>query len=155
LSYTVYSCRNYCAITIGRQVLTSEYKPIEGSVQYQSLGLKERNLILPSVANHLLCPELTLISSKMKSSFGAERLAESRFRFFINLLKEACISILDPTVSISYRVYCVLCYVAEYSTLVAMILEIYFRAEDFDHSMEVAMILMLFLGITFVQFYFR
>jgi len=151
----VYSCRICYAITIGRQVLTSGCEPIEGSVQYQLLGLKERNLILFSVGNRLLCPELTLISSKMEGSFGAERLAESRFRFFINLLKIGGVSVLDPSVSRSYRVYYVLCYVAEYSTLVAMILEICFRTEDLDHSMEVAMVLMLFLGISFVQFYFR
>jgi hypothetical protein len=153
--YTVYSCRNYYAITRGRQVLTSDYEPIEGSVQYQSLGLKERIFIHFSVANHLLCPELTLISSKMEGSFGSERLAERRFRFFLNLLKIAGVSVLNPSVSRSYCVYSVLFYVFEYSTLIAMILEICFRTEDLDHSMEVAMVLMLFLGITFVQFYFR
>ena len=107
------------------------------------------------MANHLLCPELTLTSSTMEGSFGAERLAERRFRFFINLLKISGVSVLDPSVSRSYRVYSVLFYVFEYSTLIAMILEICFHTEDLDHSMEVAMVLMLFLGITFVQFYFR
>ena len=123
--------------------------------QYQSLRLKERILIHFSVANHLLCPELTLISSTMEGSFGAERLAERRFRFFINLLKIGGVSLLDPSVSRSYCVYYVLCYVFEYSTLIAMILEICFRTEDLDHWMEVAMVLMLFLGATFVQLYFR
>jgi len=112
-------------------------------------------LIFFSVANHLLCPELTIISSKMEDSFGAERRAENRFRFFINLLKIGGVSVLDTSVSRSYRVYSVLCYVAEYSTMIAMILEICFPTEDLDHSMDVAMVLMLFLGITFVQFYFR
>lgn len=91
----------------------------------------------------------------MEDSFGAERKAESRFRFFINLFKVGGVSILDESVSKSYRVYSVMCYVAEFSTLVAMILEICFRTEDLDHSMDVAMLLMLFLGVTFVQFYFR
>lgn len=91
----------------------------------------------------------------MEGSFGAERLAENRFRFFINLFKVGGVSILVSSVSRSYRVYSALCYFAEYSTLVAMILEICFRTEDLDHSMEGAMVLMLFLGLTFVQFYFR
>jgi energy-converting hydrogenase Eha subunit F len=91
----------------------------------------------------------------MEGSFGAERHAESRFRFFINLFKIGGVSILDPSASKWHRVYCVLCYVAEYSTLIGLILEICFRTEDLDHSMDVAMLLMLFLGATFVQSYFR
>ena len=91
----------------------------------------------------------------MEGSFGPKRLAESRFRFFINLLKIGGVFILDRSVSRSYHMYSVLCYVSECSTLVAMVLEICFRTEDLDHSMDVAMLLMLFLGITFVQFYFR
>ena len=91
----------------------------------------------------------------MEGSFGDERLAKSRFRFFINLSKIGGVSILDPSVSRSYRVYSVLCYVAEYSTLVGMFLEICFHTDDLDHWMDAAMVLMLFLGITFVQFYFR
>ena len=93
--------------------------------------------------------------NEMESSLGAERLVESRFRFFINLLKIGGVSVLDSSVSRSYRAYCVLCYVAEYTTLIAMILEICLRPEDLDNSMDVAMVLMLFLGISFVQFYFR
>lgn len=91
----------------------------------------------------------------MESKYGAERIADSRFRFFINLLKIGGVSILNPSVSRLYRVYCILCHIAEYITLVAMVLEICFRTQDLDHSMDVAMVLILFLGITFVQFYFR
>jgi hypothetical protein len=91
----------------------------------------------------------------MEGSFGDERLARSRFRFFLNLLKLGGVSRLDPSVSRSYRVYSLLCNVAEYSTLVGMFLEVCFRTEDLDHWMDAAMILMLFLGVTFVQFYFR
>jgi hypothetical protein len=91
----------------------------------------------------------------MEGNYGAKNLAESRFRFFINLLKIGGVPLLNQSVSRLYRVYCILCYIAEYTTLVAMMLEICFRTEDLDHSMDVAMVLMLFLGITFVQFYFR
>lgn len=130
-------------------------KPIGESVQYQSQLLKGRNLIFLSVESHVFCAELRLISLKMESTSGPKSLAQSRFRSVINLIKIGGVPILNPSVSRLYRMYCVLCYIAEYTTLIAMMLEVCLHTEDFDHSMDAAMVLMLFLGISFVKFYIR
>jgi hypothetical protein len=91
----------------------------------------------------------------MEDNSGAKRLVESRFRFYINLLYVGGLPTFKPSVSKLYQVYSIFCYISVYTKLIAMMLEICFHTQDLDHIMDIAMLLLLFLGTTFVQFYLR
>jgi hypothetical protein len=88
---------------------------------------------------------------KMECNFSAE----SRFRYYHYYFYIGGVPLFKPSVSNSYHIFTLFCYVCSYSTLFAMFMNIYHHIEDFDAVMYIAMLLILFSAENCTQLYLR
>ena len=70
--------------------------------------------------------------------------AEIRFRFYHYIFYIGGVPLFDTALSNLYRVYCFLCHVCFYMTIIAMFMDIYHYSEDWDHMLDTAMAFTLF-----------
>jgi hypothetical protein len=95
--------------------------------------------------------ESTLIFRKMESSFRAE----NRFRYYHYYFYIGGVPIFNTSVSSFYRMFILFCYICSYSTVLAMLMALYYYVEDMEQLMEVAIFFIIFSAESYTQLYFR